>query len=563
MAIETIGVSKIMDTPINENDNNIKMINGYKCIETGTQGIFKVIGNRSGYIVRLDYGRTLKLDKKTNKFRLKQDKTIKHVETEREAKNLKRQADEIREKRRKGESVSKQEIIKKEKVTMEDVINDFKESTRYKELGDSYKDHYDNYLNHILDYFKDFEPSKITSIDIENYYEYQRTRGNLTSSRKKDGTVNKKMISRSNEEGISINTLRKHKTAMKCLWEYMIDSQRYDVNNNVVIIAKIPKETIIIAGKETKVSCIKYYPRSLTLDELNYTLNDAIQNEYDRSIVVMIALGSIGGLRRSEVSALRVGKFDHGSLMKVSDDAFEYAGLDKQFYELHDELMLIDEARMRIRNKNVIKLPKGEKIRATAVPNCLKAIVEYAMEQRKEILSIYKKEITSDEQLYLPLVNIIDNRELNSDKMSKKWQEYQERRNKRMIQANLEPIPIVRFHDLRHTHSNILKITVPAWEISCNMGHLIPDSNTTKKVYWNDRQPYREHIIKFFDNNIKIDWDKAIKKSVNRDKSLLHINGSGHFVISNENKEKLKKLKKKLILTEDEIVEMLFREENG
>ena len=268
MAIETIGVSKIMDTPINENDNNIKMINGYKCIETGTQGIFKVIGNRSGYIVRLDYGRTLKLDKKTNKFRLKQDKTIKHVETEREAKNLKRQADEIREKRRKGESVSKQEIIKKEKVTMEDVINDFKESTRYKELGDSYKDHYDNYLNHILDYFKDFEPSKITSIDIENYYEYQRTRGNLTSSRKKDGTVNKKMISRSNEEGISINTLRKHKTAMKCLWEYMIDSQRYDVNNNVVIIAKIPKETIIIAGKETKVSCIKYYPRSLTLDEL-------------------------------------------------------------------------------------------------------------------------------------------------------------------------------------------------------------------------------------------------------------------------------------------------------
>lgn len=54
-------------------------------------------------------------------------------------------------------------------------------------------------------------------------------------------------------------------------------------------------------------------------------------------------------------------------------------------------------------------------------------------------------------------------------------------------------------------NSNICKIKVPSWQISNNMEHVIPDANTTQKVYWSDRQPYREDIFNYFDNIIEID----------------------------------------------------------
>ncbi|MBD5508859.1 MAG: hypothetical protein HDR05_12650 [Lachnospiraceae bacterium] len=559
MAIKEIGVSGKRDTSIVLENASIKIINTYQCVETGNQGIFKVVDNRGGYIVRLDYGRILKLDKGTNTFKLKQDKTIRHVDTEREAKQLRREAEEIRIKRKKGELLdsSNSKIIK---ITMEKVISDFKKSTRYNELGDSYKDHYDNYLRHILSYFKDFEPSKVTTIDIENYFNYQRTRGNLSTAKKKDGTVNKKMVSKYNEKGISVNTLRKHKTALKTLWEYMIDSKCYGVTINVVNTARMPRETVLIDGKEVKVAVVKYKPRSLTLEELNYTLNDAIQNEYDRSIAAMIALGSIGGLRCSEVVGLKIGKFKHNELMEISDGSFDYSGYDRQYYEEHEELMLIDEAVMRIQGKNVLKLPKCERIRIAAIPNSLHNIIDYAMEQREEILNLVNREISSSEQLYLPLINIIKQRELNSAKLGRKWSEYQERRNKRMEKAGLKPIPIIRFHDLRHTHSNLLRIEVPSWERSFNMGHTVPDAmnTTTDKDYLNDRQPYRQHIINYFDNNIKIDWSKAQRKHVNDKDCLLHVNNSGHLVIKDEHKERVKQLRKRLVLSENEMVEMMY-----
>ncbi|MBO5386857.1 MAG: hypothetical protein J6A59_01760, partial [Lachnospiraceae bacterium] len=362
--------------------------------------------------------------------------------------------------------------------------------------------------------------------------------------------------------GISVNTLGKHKTAMKNLWEFMIDSKNYGVTENVVLKARVPKEVLEVDGKTVKVSKVQFNPRSYTVEELNYTLNDALQNEYDRSIVLMIAMAAIGGLRHSEVVGLKVGKYKHDELMCVTDAAFNYAGYDRKYYEEHEELMLIDEAIMKVRGKEVVKLPKGERIRITAVPNCLKEIVEYALEQRQEILDITGKKLESNAQLYLPLVNILEGRALNTEKMGRKWTDYEKRRNKRMEKDGLEPIPHVRYHDLRHTHGNLLKIEVPAWEISCNMGHLIPDANTTKKVYWNDRQPFREHIINFFDSNIKLDWDKALRKSINDEDMLLHISSNGHLVIKDEHKEKVKKLRKRLVLSEEEIAEMLYNKEH-
>lgn len=555
-----MALRKIMSTSkeveIIENEQKIRRCGPYDYVDTPNEGIKRIVSKQGGYLVFLDYGRVLKIDKKTGKREWKQHKTSKRVETEAEAKKLRREAEDIRE----GKDVV---THKPKKVTMDEVVEAFKQSERYLDLGDSYQEHYANYLNHILDYFKEFEPAKITVIDIENYYQYQRTRGNLLSSKKKDGTVNKKMISRTNPKGISVNTLGKHKTAMKNLWEFMIDSREYGVTQNVVLSARVPREILEVDGKTVKVSRVPYRVRSYTIEEMNYTLNDALQNEYDRSIVLMIALAMIGGLRHSEVVGLKVGKYKHDNLMAVSDDSFEYGGFDKNYYQDHTELMMIDEAIMKIRGKEVVKLPKAERIRIIAVPDCLHKIIEYALEQRQELLAVSGKDIESNTQLYMPLVNILENRPLKSEKLGRKWIDYEKRRNKRMVEAGLEPIPLIRFHDLRHTHGNLLKIDVPAWEISCNMGHLIPDANTTKKVYWNDRQPYRKHIIDFFDNNVYLDWSKALRKNINEEGVILHLNNSGHLVIKDENKERVKKLRKRLLLTEDEIAEMLYVEEHS
>lgn len=550
-----VALTSIMNTAKKEvtvqNELKVKRSGPYEYVDTPNEGIKKIVSKQGGYLVFLDYGRALKLNKKTGMKEITQNKTSKRVDTESEAKRLRREAEEIRE----GKDVT---THKKTKILFKHMIKEFQESERYRELGDSYKDHYRNYMNHFLDYFADMEPCKITSIDIENYYAYQRKRGKLPTAKKnKDGTVSKKEVSNSNPEGISINTLSKHKTALKFIWEYMIESKQYGVTQNIVLMARMPKETLVVNGVKTKVSKIVYHPTTLTLDELNYTLNDIAQNEFDRSLLVMCGLAAIGSLRHSEVVDLRLGRFYHNELMSISEDTYSYSGYDKEFYEKNDNLMMINSAIMRIGGKNVRKLPKKEKIRVSAIPDCLKDIVRYAMEQREQIYSIIDKEMGSEEQLYMPLINIIQGKELNSEKLGRKWNEYQVRRNKRMEEAGLKPIASIRYHDLRHTHANLLKRKVPEWEISCNMGHVLPDSNTTTKVYWNDSQPYREDIIEYWDSNIKIDWEKAMRVDINVPGSKVYVNGSGHLVVTTEEQERRKRENKKFIFKEEELVEMM------
>ena len=125
-----------------------------------------------------------------------------------------------------------------------------------------------------------------------------------------------------------------------------------------------------------------------------------------------------------------------------------------------------------------------------------------------------------------------------------------------MIKQGLQPIPEVRLHGLRHTHSNILKENVPASQISYNMGHCMPDANTTKRVYWNDREMKRDNIINYFNDNIKIDWSKALRKKIN-DSDKIKLNGSGHLVVARDVIEQTRKYKKKYIYTEDEIVQLM------
>lgn len=518
----------------------------YAYIDTKNEGIKEVVSGQGGFLVFLDYGRKQKVDKKTGKLVYKQDKSLKRVDTLKEAKALRRQAEEIR-----LGTVAKVPS----KVFFDRMVEDYKQSAEWKDSSQSQKDHYENYFRHLCDFFVNIQPKDITKLDIETYFLWQLERGKRsTAKRNKDGSVSKK-------EGISVNTLGKHKCALKKLWNFMIDSKKYGVTENIVPSARLPKVEVSIDGKKKKVSKIQYHPRSLTLDELNYTLNDALQNEFDRSVAVMIALASIGSLRHSETLGLRLGKFLHDEYMAVTDAALKEGGFDRVYYEEHDNLMLIDTAIMHIGSEDVEKLPKGDRIRVSAVPECLKKIVGYAMEQRREIYSIVGREIDSGENVYVPLINIIDNRPLNSQKMGRKWNEYQKRRNKRMVAAGIEPIPIIRYHDLRHTHANLLKEHVIQCQISYNMGHvvIVPNmDNTTTRVYWNDRQPNRDSIIDYFDNYIKIDWNKALHEPINGEKSLIRVNGSGHLVILSEEAERRKGKGKKFVFKEEELEKMFL-----
>lgn len=530
-----MAIINISETSSNDkatlSDMKVKKSGVYQYIDTEYEGVKKVVSHHGGYLAILDYGRKLKVDKKTGALVSGQSKSTKHVATEAEARRLRREAEAIRKNETSYDG-------KPSKKKFGEAIEDFMRSERYLDISDSYKDHAINYIRHARDYFINQEPKNIAITDMEKYFKYLHESGN----KRTPGT------------GICISSISKHKTVLKKIWEFFIDSKRYGVTENVADRARLPRAEIIVDGKVRKVNKEVHNPRPYTLEELNYTLNDIAQYEFDRSLLVMVALAAIGSLRRSEMLGLKLGKFYHNEFMNVTDDACNYGGFDKKYYEEHDSLMLIDTAIIKIGGKDIEKLPKTERVRVSAIPQCLKEIVEYAIEQRREIYDIIGRKLQSNDYIYMPMINIIENRPINSKKVNKKWAEYQARRTKRMIADGLEPIPDITYHELRHTHSNLCKVKVPSWEISCNMGHIIPDANTTQKIYWTDRQPFRDDIIELFDSHIQIDWDKAMRVPINNVQCRVQVNSSGHLVVSPEEKAK----HNKHMFTDEEYEEMFL-----
>ena len=92
---------------------------------------------------------------------------------------------------------------------------------------------------------------------------------------------------------------------------------------------------------------------------------------------------------------------------------------------------------------------------------------------------------------------------------------------------------------------------------------VMPDmDNTTTREYWNDRWPERRDIIEYFDTHIKIDWDKALRQPINREGSVLKLNGSGHLVVSSGEKERRREKGKKFIFKEEELEELFLKQDN-
>ena len=94
-----------------------------------------------------------------------------------------------------------------------------------------------------------------------------------------------------------------------------------------------------------------------------------------------------------------------------------------------------------------------------------------------------------------------------------------------MEKQGLEPIPLIRYHDLRHTFSNLTKEICFECERSYNMGHLVKGDNTTNRVYVNDRFPNRDAILGYFNKSIKLDWEKALHRNINEKGCKAFVNG--------------------------------------
>ena len=520
----------------------IKRCGGYEYIPTKYEGIKEIVNSSiKGYLVSLDYGKKEVYDADKKCWIKKQNKSVKRVDTISEAKALRIQAEEIR----RGQSVK----VVNRKMTLGDAITDYMNTPYFENLSPTYRQSQRNIFKHVTDYFNitgnNKLPSKITIQDIERYFEWQKEQGNRNPV--KNGSKEEK-------QGVSINTLHKHKTVLKLLFNYMIDNKEYGISQNVVEKASVPKVKIVVDGKEQVMSSIPYFADVLSLEQVIYTLNDAIQNEYDRSIALFIAFAVMGSLRRGEILGLEIGKFYRGKYMSISDKIFQksISCYKKDAYLKNTNVMMIDTAINYVDGKSIKKFPKRNIVRVSAIPNELRNIVDYCMEQREQICKVLGVKIKGTDRMYYPIVNLIKGSMPLTAKIDDKWNDYQIRRNERMQEQGLEPIPLIRLHDLRHTHRHLLKQTVSDWQVSVNMGHQI-GGNTTNRNYWHDEEMYRDDILRYFNENIKLDWDKAMRKNIS-DSTKIWLDSSGHLHVVEGEKIIVGKNRKKARYNEQEIL---------
>lgn len=367
-------------------------------------------------------------------------------------------------------------------VTFNAGLDDFitKEGQFWK---DSYRLHIMNHIRHFREFFGKMYICDLSVQAVYDYFTYLQGYGNMATGKGKK------------TEGISPNTYPKHKTSLRKVFEFFLNNDVYYGYPKEFNLA----DRVDLKARYDKIPVIR---KSLSLEEVNITLNDIICNEPDRSIAVLFALGAIGGLRRGEIAGLQY----------------------KDFY-YSENLMYIHNSKIDLNGKDKEKLPKNEKVRYAAVPQVLKDIINFETEQRKKILGI--DEIQGEDYVFRPVNCLMEDRLPRACKINKKCNEYESRRNKRLKAQGMEGIESIRVHDLRHTHSNLLKSSVPFYMISYNMGHSL-HYNTTTNIYFNDKGHERGEILSFFDNEIKPDWGRC-KKPLGR--GDFHKNGSGHYIV--------------------------------
>ena len=410
--------------------------------DTGFKGIKKRVSDGK-YMVTLDYGRQMRPNKKTGVMELKQVKTTRVVGTLKEAKALL------------GENSAKK---RRDKVTnttgklyIENVIDDFKKANGER-WSDSYAMQIQSESKHITRYFKNVDVHKIDTLKIEEYYDYCHKSLNL-----------------------SWNTIQKHRTLLIALWKYMKKGKtKYGIIENVVL------------DSELRGNIERFQHVIMDAEQINAVLEYCLKHEDDKSVLLMVGLPVLTGLRRSELCGLRMRDIN-----------------------IRKHILDIKNARVQISTGSVEKLPKTDRERKAALPVCLERCIRISLSQQAGWLG---RDIAPEDYIYRTMINCTKGYEVHPGKVSRRFKELQIRWNKHFRREGRKEIPMMRLHDLRHSFVSLClnSGSQNPYMVSANTGHAVED-NTMTKVYWHD-DGNRSEINAFIDSLITVDFDSYIRE---------------------------------------------------
>lgn len=405
-------------------------------------GIVQLANGR--YKVTLDYGR----DEVTGK----QKKTHKTVDTLKEARALQ------------GQNADAKKLNSNTgitgKVLFKDALKDYNETYK-KEWSLSYATMKHNQEKRMIYYFGEKDVRKISTLDIEAFFKW------CQEEHEKEGFPN----------ALCNNSIGKYKTHMSDIWVFMKKNKlKYGVTENVITDAKI--------GKIDKYEAITLLP-----EQIKYYLWYVTHCEKDYSTFALFAIPALVGVRRGELCGLQWGDID-----------FEKDIID------------IQRQREEINSKIVVSVPKmgdpkgknrfEKRQRYASLPEVVEKLLIAIKKQQEEVL---ERPVASEEYVYRTKENLVRNSLPRPGKVSLRWKELQERCNKVRENKGLEPFPIIRLHDLRHSFiSMCLNGGVNSLQVSATVGHSNSDRHlsTTIKTYWHDNQD-REEVKNFIDKTFE------------------------------------------------------------
>ena len=180
--------------------------------ETGYPGIKQRISDNM-YIVTIDLGRQLRLNKKTGLMEMKQAKTTKHVTTLKEAKALLGKNNKEKKERKVTEVAEKVPFIR----ALAEYTAHYKEN-----WSDSYMMQKQSQAKRMQTYFGNRDVKSIDTLDIEEFFKWCRS--------PQPGFP----------QPLSNNSIQKIRTHLYDLWKYMKKNQKkYGVRENVVLDAEV------------------------------------------------------------------------------------------------------------------------------------------------------------------------------------------------------------------------------------------------------------------------------------------------------------------------------------
>ena len=411
--------------------------------KTDYKGITKKVvdGDITGFRVMYDLGRKQVYDPKTETYITKQVKTTKMVETLEEAVELKMKMD----KKRKG-------LLKEENYSYYNLFDDFLDYINKGPDDLSYKNSIKNHINHAKKFFDGPDDRKYVNksngITIEDYFLWL------------------------NEvEGLQKTTIQKHKTTLNLFFQYLI--KRNLVTNNLARNASI------------NVVNNDFEAIAIPINDVNRILKYVVDNEKDYSIIVLVGLAGLAGLRRGEIAGLKWKNLD----------------FEKR------QIKIVDN-RVQIGSKETLKLPKNDKSRMTPMCKTLYDILRFYKVWQERITNI-----NPDDFVYKTEINLKCDYDPAVGKISRRWRECLKRMNKYFEKKGENKIPQIRLHDLRHTIITNLEsgtyiddeFIPPAdfVQVHFAMGHAIPaDKDTTSTRKYLHDLGYRDSITEFLNKCI-------------------------------------------------------------